>query len=254
MRIDVVTLFPEMFSAVTDSGITSRARRLGLWEIHLWNPREETQDAHRTVDDRPYGGGPGMVMLAEPLKRTLTKIRAEGNEGPVVLFSPTGKRFDDAMTASMAKTQANYVFICGRYEGIDERFLSRYVDLEISIGDYVISGGELAAMVVIDAMVRRLPGAIKEVSASDESFATGLLDAPHFTRPEVWEGEAVPEILLGGHHEQIARWTREKMLEKTAKLRPDLLKAAQAAGQLDKKDLEFLKKSGFIGLLTDESV
>jgi len=238
MRIDVITLFPEVFSAVTQSGITSRALKEGLWELFLWNPRDVTEDNHRTVDDRPYGGGPGM-------KRTLEKIRQAGNTGPVVAFSPTGRVFNEADVASMSAPASQYVFVCGRYEGIDERFLENYVDVTLSIGDFVISGGELAAMVVIDALTRRLPGAIRDESAQDESFRTGLLDAPHYTRPELWEGKPVPEVLLGGHHANIAAWTRRQALVRTARFRPDLLRAAAQAGLIDAKDREILRQEGF---------
>lgn len=242
MRIDVITLFPEMFQAVSESGITSRAVKRGLWELHLWNPREQTTDNHRTVDERPYGGGPGMVMMAEPLKLTLDRIRADGNSGKVYAMMPTGTIFSEELVSSFcAPENRQFVLICGRYEGIDERFLKRYVDGEISIGDYVLSGGELAAMVIIDAVVRRIPGAIKEESADDESFKTGLLDSPHYTRPEVWEDEPVPEVLLTGHHENIARWTRHEALKKTWLNRPDLIRAARINEMLGPDDEKFLK-------------
>lgn len=242
MRFDVITLFEPMFAAVSENGITSRARDRGLWSIQTWNPREETEDNHRTIDDRPFGGGPGMVMMAEPLARTLKRIRRSGNTGRVISFAPNGTRLTDETVRRWVSEDRDMVLICGRYEGIDQRFLDHYVDETVSVGDFVLSGGELAAMILIDAVVRQLPGAIKELSTLDESFSTGLLDAPHYTRPEVWEGEGVPEVLLSGHHANIAKWTREKALEITLRTRPDLIEKAKEAGKLSKADLEWLKK------------
>lgn len=244
MRFDVITLFPEIFPMTTDCGITGRARRRGLWSLTTWNPRDCAVDLHRTVDDRPFGGGPGMVMMAEPLQETLDAVRASGNRGPVVSFAPNGTRLTDAKIRAWAKELDSMVLVCGRYEGIDERFLKRSVDEVISLGDFVLSGGELPACAVIDAVVRQLPGAIKDLSASDESFATGLLDAPHYTRPEVWRGEAVPEVLLSGHHANIARWTREESLRLTLQTRPDLINMASSSGLLTKQDLQFLRRLG----------
>lgn len=242
MRFDVITLFPEIFEAVTRQGITSRALRRGLWSAHFWNPRELTTDVHRTVDDRPFGGGPGMVMMAEPLFRTLELIRASGNNGRVIAFAPGGEHLTDKWVRNVSShPEGELVLICGRYEGIDERFLSHYVDEIISLGDFVLSGAELAACALMDAVVRQLPGAIKELSALDESFATGLIDAPHYTRPEVWQGEAVPEVLLSGHHANIARWTREKSLEATHKNRPELITIARSRGELTDRDEKFLR-------------
>lgn len=242
MRFDVITLFEPMFAAVSENGITSRARDRGLWSIQTWNPREETEDNHRTIDDRPFGGGPGMVMMAEPLARTLKRIRRSGNTGRVISFAPNGTRLTDETVRRWVSEDRDMVLICGRYEGIDQRFLDHYVDETVSVGDFVLSGGELAAMILIDAVVRQLPGAIKELSTLDESFSTGLLDAPHYTRPEVWEGESIPEVLLSGHHANIAKWTREKALEITLRTRPDLIEKAKEAGKLSKADLEWLKK------------
>lgn len=242
LRFDVITLFPGIFEAVTAQGITSRARRRGLWCAHFWNPRLVTSDVHRTVDERPFGGGPGMVMMAEPLYRTLEMIRASGNSGRVIAFAPSGRHLTDAwVREASADANGQYVLVCGRYEGIDERFLSRYVDEIISLGDFVLSGAELAACALMDAVVRQLPGAIKELSALDESFGTGLLDAPHYTRPEVWQGEQVPEVLLSGHHANIARWTREKSLDATFKNRPELITIARSRGLLTDRDEKFLK-------------
>ncbi len=243
MRFDVITLFEPMFDAVTQNGITSRAMQRGLWSLNTWNPREETEDNHRTIDDRPFGGGPGMVMMAEPLAKTLKRIRRSGNRGRVISFAPNGTRLTDETVRRWVADNEDMVLICGRYEGIDQRFLDHYVDETVSVGDFVLSGGELAAMILIDAVVRQLPGAIKELSTLDESFSTGLLDAPHYTRPEVWEGETVPEVLLTGHHANIAKWTREKALEITLRSRPDLIEKASSCGKLTKADLLWLKKN-----------
>lgn len=247
MRFDVVTLFPEMFAAVTDLGITRRARELGLWQLATWNPRDFTSDRHRTVDDRPFGGGPGMVLMAEPLAAAVDAARgaqrAAGYEaGRVVALSTGGRPLTDARVRAWAEKGGATVLVCGRYEGIDQRFVDTSVDEEISIGDFVLSGGEIAAMAVIDAVVRHLPGALKMESAADESFAAGLLDAPHFTRPELWRGCAVPAALLSGHHAQIERWRREQALARTARQRPDLIAAARAAGRLDERDERFLRE------------
>ena len=245
MRFDVVTLFPEIFSAVSDCGITARARSRGLWSLRLWNPRDTTHDAHRTIDDRPFGGGPGMVMMAEPLAQTVDFIRASGNRGPVVSFAPNGTRLTDERVRRFVAEGEDVVLICGRYEGIDERFLSTYVDEVVSIGDFVLSGGELPACALIDAVVRQLPGAIKDLSASDESFATGLLDAPHYTRPEVWRGMPVPPVLLSGHHANILDWTRKESLALTLRTRPDLIKIANSSGLLDRADKKYLRSLGW---------
>ncbi len=245
MRFDVVTLFEPMFAAVSEQGITARAKKRGLWSLHTWNPREETDDNHRTIDDRPFGGGPGMVMMAEPLAKTVNRIRRSGNQGRIISFAPNGTRLTDETVRRWVADSQDMILICGRYEGIDQRFLDRYVDETVSVGDFVLSGGELAAMVLIDAVVRQLPGAIKELSTLDESFSTGLLDAPHYTRPEIWKGESVPEVLLTGHHANIARWTREKALEVTLSTRPDLIAKAKKESKLMPSDLLWLKKHGW---------
>jgi tRNA (guanine37-N1)-methyltransferase len=222
IRFHAVTIFPEMFAAVTQSGVTSRALQAGLWKLDLWNPRDFTRDNHRTVDDRPYGGGPGMVMLAEPLEKALDAARAAGG-GKVIYLSPQGRRLDHAKVVELSGLPG-MVFLCGRYEGIDERLVARRVDEELSLGDYVLSGGELAAMAVIDAVVRQLPGALgDEHSALEESFAEGLLDCPQYTRPEVHGGERVPEVLLSGHAANIRRWRLKQALGRTWLRRPDLL-------------------------------
>jgi tRNA (guanine37-N1)-methyltransferase len=224
MRFDVVTLFPQMFAAVTESGITGRALQAGLWGLKTWNPRDFTTDNYRTVDDRPFGGGPGMVMLAEPLAKALEAARAAG-AGRVIYLSPQGRKLDHRRVVELAR-EAALTLLCGRYEGVDERLLRAKVDEELSLGDYVISGGELAAMALIDACVRQLPGALgDEQSAIEESFAAGLLDCPHYTRPEVHAGEKVPEVLLSGHHENIRRWRLKQALGRTWLRRPELLQA-----------------------------
>ncbi len=227
IRLDVVSLFPEMFAAVSGSGITRRALEAGLWRLALWNPRDFTTDNYRTVDDRPYGGGPGMVMLAEPLEKALDAVALEqgARRARVIYLSPQGRRLDHAKVMELAGEQA-LTLLCGRYEGVDERLLRRRVDEELSLGDYVLSGGELAAMAVIDAIVRQLPGALGDGrSAAEESFAGGLLDCPQYTRPEVYAGERVPEVLLSGHHADIRRWRLKQALGRTWLRRPDLLAA-----------------------------
>ena len=224
LRFDVITLFPEMFSAITESGITRRAFESGLWQLQTWNPRESTTDVHRTVDDRPYGGGPGMVMMAGPLERTIEVAQvARGSRAPVVYLSPQGKPLKQQFAAELAMS-SGAILLCGRYEGVDERVIERCVDVEISLGDFVLSGGELAAMALIDSCVRLLPGALNDDnSAAEDSFADGLLDCPHYTRPEIYENCAVPEVLLSGDHEKIRRWRLKQALARTATRRPDLL-------------------------------
>ena len=224
IRFDVITLFPEMFGAVTQSGITARALQAGLWQLRTWNPRDFTTDNYRTVDDRPYGGGPGMVMLAGPLEKALDAARAAGG-GRVVYLSPQGRRLDQGRVMALAG-EAALTLLCGRYEGVDERLLERRVDEEVSLGDFVLSGGELAAMALIDACVRQLPGALgDERSAAEESFAGGLLDCPHYTRPEAYDGRRVPAVLLSGHHAEIRRWRLKQSLGRTWLRRPELLEA-----------------------------
>ena len=226
IRFDVVTLFPEMFTAITGSGITSRALEAGLYSVTTWNPRDFTADRYRTVDDRPYGGGPGMVMLADPIERTLDAVKTAGG-GRVLYLSPQGKKLDHRRVLAFSK-ESGLTLLCGRYEGVDERLLERRVDEEVSIGDFVLSGGELAAMALIDAVVRQLPGALgDEASAVEESFADGLLDCPQYTRPEMYAGAKVPEVLMSGHHENIRRWRLKQALGRTWLRRPDLLEARQ---------------------------
>ncbi|MCC6472439.1 MAG: tRNA (guanosine(37)-N1)-methyltransferase TrmD [Burkholderiales bacterium] len=235
MRFDCITLFPEMFSAVTGSGISRRALERGLWEIGLWNPRDFTDDNYRTVDDRPYGGGPGMVMLAEPLERALDAALAAGagaaQPAAVVHLTPQGRALEHARVIELAG-RSRLVLLCGRYEGIDERLIERRVDEEISIGDYVLSGGEVAALALIDAVVRQLPGALGDAdSALRESFADGLLECPQYTRPEVYEGMPVPPVLLSGHHARIETWRRKQALGRTWLRRPDLLERRGMSGE-----------------------
>lgn len=240
MWIGVVSLFPEMFRAITDNGITSRAVRNGLVQLEFWNPRDFTEDAYRRVDDRPYGGGPGMVMLVEPLRRAIAAARAQAREqglAPKVIYlSPQGRVLDQPGVRELAGEQA-LILLCGRYEGIDERLIRREVDAEWSIGDYVLSGGELPAMVLVDAVTRLLPGALgSDASAEEDSFTDGLLDCPHYTRPEVYEGEEVPAVLLSGDHAAIRRWRRRQSLERTLRRRPELL----AKATLDKEQQKLL--------------
>jgi len=211
-----------MFAAVTQSGITRRALENGLWRLQTWNPRDFTTDNYRTIDDRPYGGGPGMVMLVEPLEKAIAAAKAAGG-GRVVYLSPQGGRLDHARVMRLVEEPA-LTLLCGRYEGVDERLIAAQVDEELSVGDYVLSGGELAAMVLIDAVVRQLPGALGDgQSAQQESFAAGLLDCPQYTRPEEYRGEKVPEVLMSGHHELIRRWRLKQSLGRTWKRRPDLI-------------------------------
>lgn len=240
IRFDVVTLFPEMFAAVARCGVTGRALEAGLWRLATWNPRDFTTDNYRTVDDRPYGGGPGMVMMAEPLERALDAAQAAG-AGPVVYLSPQGARLDHRKVMELAARPA-VLLLCGRYEGVDERLIRRRVDEELSLGDFVLSGGEIAAMAVIDAVVRQLPGALGDAtSALEESFAGGLLDCPQYTRPEVYRGERVPEVLLSGHHENIRRWRLKQALGRTWLRRPDLL-AARALSEEEAQLLEEFRR------------
>ena len=236
MRFDAITLFPSMFSAIVEHGITQRAHVEGLWSLRTWNPRDFVTDAHRTIDDRPFGGGPGMVMMAQPLADAVAAVRKDGGGAKVIALAPNGNRLTDARVRRYAEAGESLALVCGRYEGIDQRFIDVCVDEVISIGDFVLSGGEVAAMALIDAIVRQLPGALKEASAADESFASGLLDAQHYTRPENWNGNSVPQVLLSGHHAQIAQWRRSQALALTARQRPDMIERARSAGQLSALD------------------
>ncbi len=241
IRFDVVTLFPEMFRALTESGISSRALERKLWRLELWNPRDFTTNNYRTVDDRPFGGGPGMVMLAEPLEKALDAVKSAGG-GKVIYLSPQGRKLNHAKVMEIA-SETSITLLCGRYEGVDERLLERRVDEELSIGDFVLSGGEVAALAVIDAVVRQLPGALgDEASAIEESFADGLLDCPQYTRPEVWQGEKVPEVLMSGHHENIRRWRLKQALGRTWLRRPELVAARRLTAEEERLLEEFRRE------------
>lgn len=247
MRFDAITLFPELFDAFPKHGVTRRAFDQGLIELHRWQLRDFAADAYRRVDDRPYGGGPGMVLLAEPLLRALAAVRAaRGDAAPVLLFSPAGRRLDQALVRELAGG-AGAVLLCGRYEGVDQRVIDRHVTLEVSLGDYVLSGGELPALVLLDAIARLQPGVLTPGSAEHDSFADGLLEGPQYSRPERLEAEPggapaeVPAVLLSGHHAELARWRREQALALTARRRPDLIAAARAAGRLDAADERWLR-------------
>ena len=225
MHFAVVTLFPEMVSTIAEFGVVGRARRNGIVSLDCENPRDHTSDVHRTVDDRPYGGGPGMVMKYEPLAGALAAARSRAPEGsPVVYLSPQGRVFDQA-TATRYAALPGLVLLAGRYEGVDERLIEAHVDEELSLGDFVLSGGEIAAMAVIDAVVRLLPGVLgDDESAEQDSFVGGLLDCPHYTRPEDVDGRRTPEVLLSGDHAEIARWRLKQALGRTYERRPDLIR------------------------------
>ena len=240
MRFDIVTLFPELFSPFLTSGITRRAFESGQVNVQFSNPRDFAQGNYRRVDDRPFGGGPGMVMMAEPLGRCLSQITEQRPDvPPVVLFSPVGKPLNHAMVERWSGSQGA-ILVCGRYEGIDQRFIDEYVTEQISLGDFVLSGGEIAAMAQLDAVARLQPGVLNdEGSHQQDSFnpvLDGLLDCPHYTRPENWSGREVPSVLLSGHHLHIERWRREQRLVITARLRPDLIEAARQSGHLSVED------------------
>ncbi|WP_367065778.1 tRNA (guanosine(37)-N1)-methyltransferase TrmD [Oryzisolibacter sp. LB2S] len=248
MRFDVITLFPELFEPFLASGVTRRAYASGQVQVRLWNLRDHAEGNYRRVDDRPFGGGPGMVMMAEPLARCLAAIRADRAEqeetrAPLVLFSPIGRRLDHAQVEGWS-AGAGAILLCGRYEGVDQRFIDAHVDVQISLGDFVLSGGEIAAMALLDAVARLQPGVLHDEGSHQlDSFnpaLDGLLDCPHYTRPEQWMGQAVPAPLMSGHHAQIERWRREQRLLITAQHRPDLLAAARSRGELTRQDEEFL--------------
>lgn len=245
MDIAVVSLFPEMFRALTDNGISGRAVQQGLVRVDLWNPRDFTHDRHRTVDDRPYGGGPGMLLKVEPARAAIQAARAaQGGDSWVLYLSPQGRRLDQAGVMELA-ARPRLIVLAGRYEGVDERLIELEVDEEWSIGDYVLSGGELAAMVLLDAVIRQLPGALgHDQSATEDSFATGLLDCPHYTRPEVYEGRAVPAVLLSGDHEKIRRWRLKQALARTRERRPDLLAHRQLDNEEQALLAEYLREQG----------
>lgn len=252
MRFDIITLFPDMFSVVRDQGITGRAHTHGKWALHTWNPRDYTQDVHRTVDDRPYGGGPGMVMLAQPLEAALAdalsaRTLADRADVPVILMSPAGRPLNQERAQRLAGS-AGAVIVCGRYEGIDQRFIDRHVTEELSLGDFVLSGGEIAALALVDCVLRLVPSVLGHAdSALQDSFQpalSGLLDSPHYTRPEQIHGQSVPAVLLSGDHARIARWRREQSLRLTWMRRPDLIDSARRAGRLTDLDETYLAGLG----------
>jgi tRNA (guanine37-N1)-methyltransferase len=246
MRFDVITLFPELFEPFLRLGVTRRAFETRQVDVRLWPLRDHGEGAYKRVDDRPFGGGPGMVLLAEPLQRALAAALADRGTAditqPIVIhFTPTGRRIDQALVGEFA-AGPGAVLLCGRYEGIDQRFLDRHVTHELSLGDFVLSGGELPALALLDAVARLQPGVLGDTqSALQDSFGSdGLLDCPHYSRPEMLAGQAVPTVLLSGHHANVERWRRERSLELTARRRPDLIVAARAAGRLSATDEAFL--------------
>lgn len=243
LAFDVITLFPEIFNAVTASGITRRALERKLWDLQCWNPRDFTEDNHRTVDDRPYGGGPGMLMLVEPLEKAIAAAKAKrGQDTKVIYFSPQGKPLTHQRVLELATGSdgnKGAILLCGRYEGVDERLIERCVDEEISLGDFVLSGGEIPALALIDACVRQLPGALNDAgSAVEDSFVAGLLDCAHYTRPESYAGMDVPEVLMSGNHEKIRRWRLKQALGRTWLRRPELL----ALRELSKEEAKLLEE------------
>ncbi|MBU3653562.1 MAG: tRNA (guanosine(37)-N1)-methyltransferase TrmD [Limnohabitans sp.] len=250
MRFDVITLFPELFEPFLASGVTRRAFSTGQVVVRLWNPRDYAQGGYRRVDDRPFGGGPGMVMMAEPLRLCLQAIRDDRGQtreqAPLLLFSPIGQVLQHERVANMASSEGA-VLLCGRYEGVDQRFIDHHVDGQISLGDFVLSGGEIAALALLDAVTRLQPGVLNDDASHQlDSFnpaLDGLLDCPHYTRPEVWEGDTVPAALMSGHHALIERWRRDQRLLLTARHRPDLLAQARRNGRLDAADEQVLLRA-----------
>lgn len=254
VRFDVITLFPELFAPFQAVGVTRRAFESKAVDVRLWQLRDHAEGVYRRVDDRPFGGGPGMVMLVEPLVRALAAIRADQAAAgapklPVIMFSPAGKPLTQARVQALAQSPGA-VLLCGRYEGVDQRFIDAHVDEEVSMGDYVLSGGELPALTLMDAVTRLQPGVLHDAASHEQdSFSDGLLDCPHYSRPEVLtlpqgESAGVPPVLMSGHHAQIARWRREQQLAITARRRPDLIEAARSRGELSKQDEHFLSDLG----------
>lgn len=254
MRFDVITLFPELFAPFLTSGINRRAFETGAVELKLWQLRDYADGTYRRVDDRPFGGGPGMVMMAEPLERCLKAIRqdrasidAAEKSVPVVLFSPIGQTLNHSAVEAWSNSDGG-ILICGRYEGLDQRFIDAHVDVQISLGDFVLSGGEIAAIALLDAVARLQPGVLNdEGSHQMDSFnpaLDGLLDCGHYTRPEVWREQGIPPVLMSGHHADIAKWRREQSLALTQTYRPDLIHAARLLGKLSTKDEHFLSNFG----------
>lgn len=246
LRIDIITLFPDWVYSVVEQGVCRRAIDNAELVLKCWNPRDFTNDRHQSVDDRPYGGGPGMVMLYEPLKACVEAVKADSDiPAKVVYLSPQGRQLDQELVCEVAEQTVRVILVAGRYEGVDERFIETFIDEEWSIGDYVLSGGELAAMVVIDAVTRLLPGTLGDSeSANQDSFMDGLLDYPHYTRPEVVDDQAVPPVLLGGNHAQIASWRRKQSLGRTWQRRPDLLAKVELSKDNRKLLDEFIAESG----------
>lgn len=246
MQFDVVTLFPEMFRALTDWGVTSRALKQSRYGLRLWNPRDFTHNNYRTVDDRPYGGGPGMVMLAQPLEDAIGAAKAAQAQAGVarprvLLMSPQGKPLTHQRVAGFREQEQGLILLCGRYEAIDQRLVDRCVDEEVSMGDFVLSGGELPAMALMDSLIRLLPGVLNDVqSAEQDSFVNGLLDCAHYTRPEEYAGVRVPDVLMGGNHAEIEKWRRREALTNTWRKRPDMIVAARANGLLSRADEAWL--------------
>jgi tRNA (guanine37-N1)-methyltransferase len=248
MRFDIITLFPELFAPHLSTGVTRRAFESGQVDVRLWQLRDFATDAYRRVDDRPFGGGPGMVMLAEPLEDALRAVRDDrAAAAPLIHFTPTGERLTQDLVRELAQG-SGAILLCGRYEGVDQRFLDRHADFEISLGDFVLSGGELPALVLLDALARLQPGVLTEQSYRQDSFSNGLLEGPQYSRPDVLtspgSAQAVPKVLLSGHHAEIERWRRDRALELTAKRRPDLIVAARARGALTAEDERTLKALG----------
>ncbi|MDC9822067.1 tRNA (guanosine(37)-N1)-methyltransferase TrmD [Pectobacterium polonicum] len=243
MWIGVISLFPEMFRAITDYGVTGRAVKNGLLNVQYWSPRDFTYDRHRTVDDRPYGGGPGMLMMVQPLRDAIHAAKAAAGEGARVIYlSPQGRKLDQQGVRQLATNQ-KMILVCGRYEGIDERVIKTEIDEEWSIGDYVLSGGELPAMTLIDSVARFIPGVLgHQASAEEDSFADGLLDCPHFTRPEILESMEVPAVLLSGNHAEIRRWRLKQSLGRTWLRRPELLKSLALTDEQTRLLAEFQRE------------
>ncbi|MEP0071744.1 MAG: tRNA (guanosine(37)-N1)-methyltransferase TrmD [Marinomonas sp.] len=243
MKVSVISLFPEMFQAITQYGVTGRAIKSGLVEVDFFNPRDFTHDKHKTVDDRPYGGGPGMLMKVQPLKDAIERAKKMVPNAKVIYLSPQGRTLTQEGVQQLAK-QAEFILVAGRYEGVDERLIQSEVDEEWSIGDFVLSGGELPAMVLMDAVFRMVPGVLgKQASADEDSFADGLLDCPHYTRPEVLNGVPVPPVLLSGNHEEIRRWRLKQKLVRTFQRRPDLLQELELDKEQQKLLEEFIRET-----------
>jgi tRNA (guanine37-N1)-methyltransferase len=251
MHFDLVSIFPDMFAVMSEHGVTARGYKQGRWTSRAWNPRDFTEDTYRRIDDRPYGGGPGMVMMPGPISLCLDAIQAstiggaESASSPVILMSPQGRTLNQALLLELIQ-QPRLCLIAGRYEALDQRLIDRRISMEVSIGDFVVSGGELPAMMLMDALIRRIPGVVNDgESILQDSFEDGLLDCPHYTRPEVFEGMQVPEVLLSGHHLNIERWRRDQKLKVTWERRPDLIRIAQSKGLLSLLDQKVLLGLGW---------